>query len=500
MSDRASSAAPGSSAASRPTCVLRDGVIAEVGAGRVADAGDARSLDADGLVALPGLVDLHTHLREPGREDAETVETGTARRRARRLHRRARDGQHRPGRRHRRRRRAGVAAGPRGRARATCSPVGAVTVGLAGEQLAELGAMADSAARVRVFSDDGQCVSDAGADAPRAGVRQGVRRRHRPARPGAAAHRGRPDERGRAVRRARAARLAGGRRGGDHRPRRAARRARRLPAARLPRVDRRLGRDRPLGQGARASTSPPRSPRTTCCSPTTSSRSYDPVYKVNPPLRTADDVEALREAPRRRHDRHRRHRPRAARRSRTRTASGRRPRSGCSACETALGVVDRDDGRRPGCSTGPASPTGCRSRPARDRPRWPATAARSPSGEPANLVARRPGRALDRRPGRAGRPQPQHPVRRARRCRRRVVATFLRGRADRARRQGRGIGDEPTAREPRRVLVLEDGRTFRGEAYGARRRDVRRGGVLHRHDRLPGDADRPVLPPPGRGA
>ena len=38
----------------------------------------ARILDAGGLIALPGLVDLHTHLREPGREDAETVETGTA--------------------------------------------------------------------------------------------------------------------------------------------------------------------------------------------------------------------------------------------------------------------------------------------------------------------------------------------------------------------------------------------------------------------------------------
>ena len=37
----------------------------------------AEVIDADGLVALPGLVDLHTHLREPGREDAETVETGS---------------------------------------------------------------------------------------------------------------------------------------------------------------------------------------------------------------------------------------------------------------------------------------------------------------------------------------------------------------------------------------------------------------------------------------
>ena len=73
----------------------------------------------------------------------------------------------------------------------------------------------------------------------------------RAARAGAAAHRGRPDERGRAVRRARPDRLAGGRRGVDHRPRRAARRARRFPPARLPRLDRRDRRRHPLGEGAR---------------------------------------------------------------------------------------------------------------------------------------------------------------------------------------------------------------------------------------------------------
>ena len=55
--------------------LISDGVIAAVGPG-AARAG-AQVLDAAGLVALPGLVDLHTHLREPGREDAETVETGT---------------------------------------------------------------------------------------------------------------------------------------------------------------------------------------------------------------------------------------------------------------------------------------------------------------------------------------------------------------------------------------------------------------------------------------
>jgi dihydroorotase len=116
-------------------------------------------IDADGLIALPGLVDLHTHLREPGREDAETVESGSR-------------------------------AAALGGYTAVCAmantspvadtagvveqvwrlgreaglvdvqPVGAVTVGLAGEQLAELGAMADSAARVRIFSDDGHCVDD----------------------------------------------------------------------------------------------------------------------------------------------------------------------------------------------------------------------------------------------------------------------------------------------------------------------------------------------------
>jgi len=137
--------------------LIRDGVVAEIG--RQAAAPGATVIQADGLVALPGLVDLHTHLREPGREDAETVETGSR-------------------------------AAALGGFTAVCAmantspvadtagvveqvwrlgreaglvdvqPVGAVTVGLAGEQLAELGAMADSAARVRIFSDDGHCVAD----------------------------------------------------------------------------------------------------------------------------------------------------------------------------------------------------------------------------------------------------------------------------------------------------------------------------------------------------
>src|SRR5262249_30772697 len=141
----------------RTSILLGSGSITAIGPDL--DHPGARILDAGGLIALPGLVDLHTHLREPGREDAETVETGTA---AAAL--------------------GGYTAVPAiantdpladtagvveqvwrlGRAAGHCDvqPVGAVTVGLNGARLAELGTMADSAARVRVFSDDGRCVSD----------------------------------------------------------------------------------------------------------------------------------------------------------------------------------------------------------------------------------------------------------------------------------------------------------------------------------------------------
>ena len=138
--------------------LLQDGVVAAVGTDL--DAAGAEVVDAEGLVALPGLVDLHTHLREPGREDAETVDTGT---RAAALggftavHAMANTDPVADT--------AGVVeqVWRLGREAGHCDvfPVGAVTVGLGGERLAELGAMADSAARVRVFSDDGKCVSDA---------------------------------------------------------------------------------------------------------------------------------------------------------------------------------------------------------------------------------------------------------------------------------------------------------------------------------------------------
>ena len=137
-----------------------DGSIAAVGPGLDAgSSGGTEVVDADGLVALPGLVDLHTHLREPGREDAETVLTGSraaaaggftavlamantspvtdTAEAAERVHD------------------LGLAAGL-----VDVQPVGAVTKGLGGEELAELGLMHRSRARVRVFSDDGRCVAD----------------------------------------------------------------------------------------------------------------------------------------------------------------------------------------------------------------------------------------------------------------------------------------------------------------------------------------------------
>lgn len=136
---------------------VRQGVIVDRGS-LSAEAGE-RVIDAEGLVALPGLVDLHTHLREPGGEASETVLTGTRAAAAGGftvVHAMANTSPvadtagvveqvHRLG------QRAGYA---------DVRPVGAVTVGLAGEQLAEIGAMARSAARVRVFSDDGHCVHD----------------------------------------------------------------------------------------------------------------------------------------------------------------------------------------------------------------------------------------------------------------------------------------------------------------------------------------------------
>ncbi|MFE5914479.1 dihydroorotase [Streptomyces wedmorensis] len=139
--------------------VLIDGeTIAEVGTGLSAEG--ATVVDAEGRILLPGLVDLHTHLREPGREDSETVLTGT---------RAAASGGYTAvfamANTHPVADTAGVVEQVYrlGKESGYCDvqPIGAVTVGLEGKKLAELGAMHDSAAGVTVFSDDGKCVDDA---------------------------------------------------------------------------------------------------------------------------------------------------------------------------------------------------------------------------------------------------------------------------------------------------------------------------------------------------
>ena len=138
--------------------LLADGVIAAVEP-TLSPPDGAELIEADGAVLLPGLVDLHTHLREPGREDTETIATGSAAAAlggftavhamantdpvadtAEMVEQVARLGEL-----------AGLV---------DVRPVGAVSRGLAGEQLAEIANMARSSAAVRVFSDDGRCVSD----------------------------------------------------------------------------------------------------------------------------------------------------------------------------------------------------------------------------------------------------------------------------------------------------------------------------------------------------
>jgi dihydroorotase len=134
---------------------ITDDKISAIGTGLTG----AEVIDCTGLIALPGLVDLHTHLREPGFEQSETIYTGsqaaalggfTA------VHAMANTMPVADT--------AGVveqvAALGREAGYVDVYPIGAVTVGLNGTQLSEIGAMANSRAKVRVFSDDGKCVHD----------------------------------------------------------------------------------------------------------------------------------------------------------------------------------------------------------------------------------------------------------------------------------------------------------------------------------------------------
>jgi dihydroorotase len=136
------------------TIFIEDGILVEK-----LSTSDYQVINAQGFSVLPGFVDLHTHVREPGREDAETVLTGSQSAVAGGF--------------------TAISAMPNtlpvadtagvveqvfrlGEAHGLCDvfPIGAVTVGQAGEQLAELLAMNQSEAKVRIFSDDGHCVAD----------------------------------------------------------------------------------------------------------------------------------------------------------------------------------------------------------------------------------------------------------------------------------------------------------------------------------------------------
>ncbi len=137
--------------------LIEDGVIKEISASISSSGGE--TIDATGYVLLPGFVDLHTHLREPGRENSETIATGSLAA--------ARGGY--------------VAVSAMANTLPVADnaaiveqvsaigksvglvdvfPIGAVTKGLEGQELSDLGSMAHSRAQVRVFSDDGNCVSD----------------------------------------------------------------------------------------------------------------------------------------------------------------------------------------------------------------------------------------------------------------------------------------------------------------------------------------------------
>jgi dihydroorotase len=119
---------------------------------------DAERIDADGLILAPGLVDLHTHLREPGDEHKETVATGTRAAAAGGYTAVAAMANTDPPADN-----AAIVQAVRDLATAAGScdvfPVGAISHGLAGETLAEMGEMVD--AGVRIFSDDGRSVPTA---------------------------------------------------------------------------------------------------------------------------------------------------------------------------------------------------------------------------------------------------------------------------------------------------------------------------------------------------
>ena len=259
-------------------------MITEVGAVRSASGADV--LDADGLVALPGLVDLHTHLREPGREDAETIATGSAA--------------------------AAVGGFTAVLAMANTSPV--TDTAEAAERVLDLGRAAGLRRRAARSARSARAwraseLAELGAHGPLAGAGQGLLRRRQlrgrlrcscaarwstsarsaassPSTPRTrASPAARLLPRGRAVRAAGPARLAGRRRGDDRRPRRACSPGTPAPACTSatsppPAAVEVIRWAKAQGIDVTAEVTPHHLLLTTDLL-----AGYDPVFKVNPPLR-----------------------------------------------------------------------------------------------------------------------------------------------------------------------------------------------------------------------
>ena len=430
-----------------------------------------RVLDCDGLVLAPGLVDLHTHLREPGSEHKETIETGTPRGRGRWVHRGRRDGEHGSGRRQRRRDPRGPRPGARPPAPATSSR---------SARSREASAESRWPSSARWSRRASGCSATTGAACPRAAApqRAHVRRRrstsvviaehcedaslaeggqmHEGSSPSSLGLAGQPREAEEVVvaRDLAIARLTGGR-------------LHLLPPLDRPARSRWCAAPRPRASRVTAEVTPhhlvfsdggprhlrhehedepaaARRARTAApCAPALADGTIDAIATDHAPHAVEEKEAEFDQAP-----------------------------FGTIGLETALAAVLTHL-----VETGRAHAVARDRRPVRPRPRGssaPATTAArsSPAAPPTwSCSTRRPsGWSSHRSRRRAGTPRSS-----GRRLRGRVVHTVLRGSARRRRREG-ARGD----RGPAALLALEDGSAFRGTGVQARRGGVRRGGASTR--------------------